>query len=108
MPATPCSCSWPISQDKAKHDNVKKFAKQARTDFQQMQNRWANMSSNNDMKAGGMGQLHHDKIEKVQKASGKNFDQTYMTVMIQQLHDRVSYWEKRPASQLRTGAESGE
>ena len=83
-----------IAQNKAKHDNVKQFAKQARTDFQQMQNRWANMSSNNDMKAGGMGQLHHDKIEKVQKASGKNFDQTYMTVMIQQLHDRVTYWEK--------------
>ena len=83
-----------IAQNKAKHDNVKQFAKQARADFQQMQNRWANMSSNNDMKAGGMGQLHHDKIEKVQKASGKNFDQTYMTVMIQQLHDRVTYWEK--------------
>jgi predicted outer membrane protein len=46
------------------------------------------------MKSGGMGKRHHQKIEMLQKTSGNNFDKTYMTIMVQQLHDRLSYWQK--------------
>jgi predicted outer membrane protein len=83
------------AEQKAKDNAVKQFAQQTRSDFEKLQNEWSKMASNNDMKIGnGMGKHHHEKVETLQKASGKNFDETYMTIMVQQLHDRLSYWQK--------------
>jgi putative membrane protein len=84
-----------MAQKKAKDQAVKQFADRTRSDFENLQNQWSNMASNNDMKmTSGMGKRHHEKIETLQKSSGKNFDKTYMTIMVQQLHDRVTYWQK--------------
>jgi putative membrane protein len=83
------------AEQKAKDNAVKQFARQSRSDFEKLQNEWSKMASNNDMKiSNGMGKHHHEKIETLNKASGKNFDETYMTIMVQQLHDRISYWQK--------------
>jgi putative membrane protein len=83
------------AEQKAKDNAVKQFARQTRSDFEKLQNEWSKMASNNDMKiSNGMGKHHHEKVETLQKASGKNFDDTYMTIMVQQLHDRLTYWQK--------------
>jgi putative membrane protein len=83
------------AQNKAKDQAVKQFAERTRSEFERIQNQWSNVASNNDMKiSNGMGKRHHEKVEKLQKASGKNFDKTFMTIMVQQLHDRVTYWQK--------------
>jgi putative membrane protein len=84
-----------VAQKKAKHKSVKQFAERARADFQQMENQWSKMSSSKGWDANGMGPHHKDKVETVQKASDKNFDQTFMTVMIQQLHDRMESWQRQ-------------
>jgi len=83
------------AEQKAKDNAVKQFARQTRSDFEKLQNEWSKMASNNDMKvSNGMGKHHHEKVETLEKASGKNFDDTYMTIMVQQLHDRLTYWQK--------------
>jgi putative membrane protein len=100
------------AEQKAKDNAVKQFAQQTRSDFEKLQKDWSKMASNNDMKiSNGMGKHHHEKIETLQKASGKNFDETYMTIMVQQLHDRLSYWQKEGrasnSSQVRNLVNSG-
>ena len=87
-----------IAQNKAKDNAVKQFAERARSDFEKLNDQWSNMASNNNVKTGGMGKRHHEKIERLQKASGGNFDKTYMTIMVQQLHDRLSYWQNEGRS----------
>ena len=87
-----------IAQNKAKDNAVKQFAERARSDFEKLDDQWSNMASNNNVKTGGMGKHHHEKIERLQKASGGNFDKTYMTIMVQQLHDRLSYWQNEGRS----------
>ena len=84
-----------IAQNKAKNQAVRQFAERTRSAFEGLESEWSSMTSNNGMKMStGMGKRHHEKIEKLQKASGKNFDKTFMTLMVQQLHDRVTYWQK--------------
>jgi predicted outer membrane protein len=87
-----------IAQNKAKDNAVKQFAERARSDFEKLDDQWSNMASNNNVKTGGMGKHHHEKIERLQKASGGDFDKTYMTIMVQQLHDRLSYWQNEGRS----------
>ncbi|HEY4647830.1 MAG TPA: DUF4142 domain-containing protein [Gemmatimonadales bacterium] len=100
------------AEQKAKDNAVKQFARQTQSDFEKLQKDWSKMASNNGMKiSNGMGKHHHEKIETLQKASGKNFDETYMTIMVQQLHDRLSYWQKEGrasnSSQVRNLVNSG-
>jgi putative membrane protein len=83
-----------IAEHKAKDQAVKQFAERTRSEFEKLESQWSNLASNNDMKSGGMGKRHHEKVETLQKASGKDFDKTFMTTMVQQLHDRVTYWQK--------------
>jgi putative membrane protein len=83
-----------VAQNKAKNTSVKNFAERSKTEFQRIENEWSTMASKQNMKVGGMGKLHQEKVDKVKDASGKNFDKTYMTTMVQQLHDRLNYWQK--------------
>jgi putative membrane protein len=79
-----------IAENKAKDQSVKRFAERVRTQYENIQSQWSNVASTN----GGMGKRHHEKVEALQKTSGKNFDKSFMTIMVQQLHDRVTYWQK--------------
>jgi len=83
-----------IAQNKSKDQAVKQFAERTRSEFEKLESQWSNLASSNGMKTGGMGKRHQEKIQNLQKASGKNFDKTFMTTMVQQLHDRVTYWQK--------------
>jgi putative membrane protein len=83
-----------LAQKKAKDGGVKHFAQRERDDHTQLLEQWSSLASSNGMSKPGMGELHREKIDKLEKAKGKNFDRDYMTLMVQHHHDMVTYWQK--------------
>lgn len=84
-----------LARDKAKNSAVRNFAERELEDHQRFLQQWINMATNNGfpLKA-GMGSNHRAKVDQLRKANGNNVDRTYMTLMVQQHHDEVSYWQK--------------
>jgi putative membrane protein len=84
-----------LARDKAKSREVRQFAERIVSDHTRLQNQWNSMTSRNGMPMKpGMGRRHREKVEQLGKANGKNFDRAFMTLMIQQHQDEVSYWQK--------------
>jgi putative membrane protein len=84
-----------LARERAKDSQVRQFADQIITDHTRLQNQWRSMASRNGMTLrDGLGPMHREKITNLQKFKGTNFDKAYMTVMIQQHSDEVSYWQK--------------
>jgi putative membrane protein len=83
-----------IARQKAKDKQVRQYAERMIADHTRLQNQWSTMASKNGMSGkAGLGPRHREKIEQLQKMSGKNFDKAYMILMIQQHQDEVSYWQ---------------
>ena len=83
-----------IALEKAKNKDVRQFAQRMLTDHTRLQDDWQAMAERNGLPSKlGMGPKHREKVEDLQKVSGKNFDKAYMILMIQQ-HQQVSYWQK--------------
>ncbi len=88
-----------LAQRKAKDPAVKQFAQQMQGAFTQAQNRWTGMSARNGMTVKpSMGRLHQQKVDRVQKASGANFDRVYMQTVIQHLQSIVPYFQNEGRS----------
>jgi putative membrane protein len=84
-----------LARDKARNNEVRQFAERVITDHTRLQNQWTAMASRNGMTVrSGMGPRHREKVEQLRKANGNNVDRTYMTLMVQQHQDEVSYWQK--------------
>jgi putative membrane protein len=85
-----------LARDRARNSAVRNYAEQELEDHRRLQQQWENMASNNGFPLKeGMGSRHREKVEQLRKATnGNNFDRTYMTLMIQQHSDEVSYWRK--------------
>jgi len=82
-----------IAVEKAKNKDVRQFAQRMLTDHKRLQEDWQAMAARNGLPSSlDMGPKHREKVEELQKVSGKNFDKAYMTLMIQQ-HQQVSYWQ---------------
>ncbi len=78
------------AQKKAKDSQVRQFAEREAADHDRLQDRWKAVSSSKP----GMGPLRRAKVERLERASDRDFDRTYMTLMIRQHHDMVTYWQK--------------
>jgi putative membrane protein len=88
-----------LAQRKAKDPSVKQFARQMQGAFTQAQNRWTGMSARNGLTIKpSMGRLHQQKVDRVQRASGANFDRVYMQTVIQHLQSIVPYFENEGRS----------
>jgi putative membrane protein len=88
-----------LAQRKARDPAVKQFAQQMQGAFTQAQNRWTGMSARNGMTVKpSMGRMHQQKVDRVQKASGGNFDRVYMQTVIQHLQSIVPYFENEGRS----------
>jgi putative membrane protein len=88
-----------MAEQRATHADVKEFAKQMVTDFTRWLDQWTGMSSRNGMAfQPGMGTLHRQKIDRVQKASGAKFDRVYMTTVIENLESMVPYYQNEGRS----------
>jgi putative membrane protein len=84
-----------LARDKAKNSTVRNFAQRELEDHQRLQRQWITMANNNGFPLkSGMGPNHREKVEQLRKANGNNVDRTYMTLMVQQHSDEVSYWQK--------------
>jgi putative membrane protein len=84
-----------LARTRAKNNSVRQFAEQLIRDHTRLQQQWNDMASRNDLPSKpGMGSSHREKVEQLRKANGNKFDRTYMTLMIQQHQDEVSYWQK--------------
>jgi putative membrane protein len=84
-----------LAQDRARNREVREFAERVGQDHKRLQNQWHAMASRNGLPARpGMGPRHREKVTLLEDARGNNFDRVYMTLMIQQHSDEVSYWRK--------------
>jgi putative membrane protein len=88
-----------IAEQRATQADVKNFGKRMDSDFTRWLNQWTGMSSRNGMAfQPGMGALHREKIDRVQKASGANFDRVYMTTVIENLESMLPYYQNEGRS----------
>jgi putative membrane protein len=84
-----------LADKKAKDGAVKRFAQREREDHTQLLEQWSSLAARNGMSVNrGMGELHREKVNKLEKVKDKNFDRAYMTLMVQHHHDMVTYWQK--------------
>jgi len=85
-----------MAQKRAKNKDVKQFADQMADDFGKWRDRWTDLAS----KHGGvkvnpnMGPLHRQKLDRLEKASNRNFDQVYVDIVVENLGSMVPYMEK--------------
>ncbi|HEX3235942.1 MAG TPA: DUF4142 domain-containing protein [Gemmatimonadales bacterium] len=87
------------AQQKASNSAVKRFADHMVDDFSKWQDRWAGVASRNGMSLQrGMGSQHQEKLDRVQKRSGAEFDRTYMTTVIEHLESMVPYFQNEGRS----------
>jgi putative membrane protein len=101
-----------LAQRKARNREIREFAQREARDHQRLMNQWTNMTARSGMSLkSGMGPRHREKITQLQDESGNDFDKAYMTLMIRQHQDEVSYWQKEGratrASQVRNLVNSG-
>jgi putative membrane protein len=85
-----------LAQDEAKDREIREYAAREARDHQRLQNQWTAVVQRNGMASfkPGMGRNHREKVELLKDANEGNFDRVYMTLMIQQHTDEVSYWRK--------------
>jgi putative membrane protein len=84
-----------MAQNQAKNREVRQFAQRVLQDHTRLQNQWNAMVTRNGLTPReGMGSMHREKVEQLRDAKANNFDRVYMTLMIQQHHDEVTYWRK--------------
>jgi putative membrane protein len=85
-----------MAQERAKRPQVKQFANRVAGDFPKWQERWTDLASKHgDVKVNpNMGPLHQQKIKRLEKASGSNFDQVYLDIVVEDLGSTVPYLQK--------------
>ena len=80
---------------RAKDPAVKQFAKRMVDAYTDFQNRWTRMASRNGLDVNpGLGQLHQEKIDKLQKASNAEFDRVYMKLVTEHFQALMPYFQK--------------
>jgi putative membrane protein len=88
-----------LAQRKATAPDVKHFAQRMVTDHQKFQDQWTDMASKHGMVfKPALGRRHEQKLDRLQHADAKAFDQAYMTAMIQGHMDDVDYFRKEGMS----------
>jgi putative membrane protein len=81
-----------MARQKASNSEVKDFGQRMVTDHTKLQDQWTTMASKNGLKfKPGLGRKHGQKVDRLEKLSGKEFDRAYMTTMIQDQKDDVDY-----------------
>jgi putative membrane protein len=88
-----------LAQSKAENSAVKQFAQQMITDHTRLQEQWTAMASRNGMTFQPViGSQHRQKLDRLERVSGGEFDRVYMTMMIRDHNDQVDYFENQGRS----------
>ena len=84
-----------LAQQKATGSDARRLADRLVADFTRWQDRWTGMASRNGMPfKPGMGDLHREKVERLQKASKAQFDRVYVRTVIENLESMLPYFQK--------------
>ena len=84
-----------LAIDKAQNSAVKQFAERENSDHTRIQDDWSAMTANAGLPVQhGIGKKHRQKLDKLQKLSGRAFDKAYMTMEVQNHKDYIDYLEK--------------
>ncbi len=84
-----------LAKDRARDSRVRDFAERIIRDHTRMQNQWdAMMERNGVSHRTVMGPRHREKVDLLKPEKGRNFDRAYMTTVIRQHDDEISYWRK--------------
>jgi putative membrane protein len=84
-----------LAESKSTNAGVRQLARRVLDDRTAMQNQWISMGSRTGMKLKpGMGRRHKDKVKRLEKTSGAEFDREYVTMQIQSNQDYVEYFQK--------------
>jgi putative membrane protein len=84
-----------LAEKKARNEAVKQFGRKMVEDHTALQEQWTRMAKNNGMEfKSGMGRRHQAKLTRLEKMSGREFDREYMTLMVQNNNDYLSYFRK--------------
>ena len=69
------------------------------TDHQKMEKQWTDMASKHGMSfQPGLGKLHEQKLDRLQRADQQAFDREYVTSVIRQHMDDVDYFKNEGES----------
>lgn len=83
-----------LARRRATGSEAKRLAQRMADDMKQWRNRWAEVASNNGMDATpSLGNLHQQKIDRLEKASKKEFDRTYASIVAEHLGSIVPYFQ---------------
>ena len=83
------------AQRDAKSDDIRRLAERAEKDFKDWEKRWKNLADRYDIKEPGhLGNLHQDKVERLERASGRNVDRVYAQILADHLASMVPYFQK--------------
>ncbi|HEX2219942.1 MAG TPA: DUF4142 domain-containing protein [Gemmatimonadales bacterium] len=92
------------AQREARSDRTRRLAERMEQEFGDWQDRWENLAERYDIKPPShLGRLHGQKLERLERASRGNIDQTYLEIVTEHLESVVPYFEKegqavRPAA----------
>ncbi|MBA3555345.1 MAG: DUF4142 domain-containing protein [Gemmatimonadales bacterium] len=85
-------------------EETRRLAQRIEKDFKEWQERWQDLAERYDLKAPShLGTLHGQKVERLERASKRNFDRTYAAIVAENLESVVPYFRKegqavRPAA----------
>lgn len=83
-----------LARHRATGSEAKRLAQRMADDMKQWRTRWAEVASNNGMDATpSLGNLHQQKIDRLEKASKKEFDRTYASIVAEHLGSIVPYFQ---------------
>jgi putative membrane protein len=85
-----------LAKSKAEDRAVKQYAERLVRDHEKLQEQWTSMASKNGMSSWkpGMGPRHKEKVTRLERLAGREFDRAYMTTVIQHQQDMLDYFQK--------------
>ncbi|MBA3318081.1 MAG: DUF4142 domain-containing protein [Gemmatimonadales bacterium] len=83
------------AQREAKSDEIRRLAERLEDDYEEWQERWEDLADRYRVeKPAHLGRLHGEKVERLERASKRNFDRTYAAIVAENLESVVPYFEK--------------
>jgi len=88
-----------LAEQKATRPAVKQFAQRMISDYTRSHAQWSGVATKNGVSVRtAIGPKHRDKLERLQKASGKDFDRVYLSTVIEHLQSIVPYYQNEGRS----------
>jgi putative membrane protein len=79
----------------AKDDDTRRFASQLLDDFTKWQDKWEDLAKRRGLEPPkGLGKMHDQKVKQLEKASKREFDRVYLSLVGENLSSIVPYFEK--------------